>query len=136
MDDELEDELDDELDDEGIDGIEEDGIDDDGIDGDGMLLDWVVCVLVSHALNNMAARPMPITKRCCDNFIFLNSACSWQDVDIALIQNNILIRPTLRLIIALQMPHFQWHWRHQRCHRQVVHHHWRHYCYQNCCSSG
>lgn len=103
LDDELEDELDDELDD-GMDGIDED----EGMDGDGMLLDCVDCMVVSHALNNTAVRPMPSTNRCCDIFIIVNSACHWQDDDFALIQNNILIRPFLRVIIAPELTHFQW----------------------------
>jgi hypothetical protein len=136
-DDELEDDLDDELDDElDDDGIEEDGIDDDGIDGDGILLDWEVCVVVSHALNSTAVRPMPTIKRCCDSFIFLNSACSWQDDDFAFIQNNILIRPILQSIIALQMPDFQCHHCHRRLHLRTLNRHWHHYCHRNYCSSG
>lgn len=78
LDDELEEELEDELDD-GMDGID----DDDGMEGDGMLLDCVVCVVVSHALTNRAVRPIPSINRCCDIFIIPNSACTWQDDDFA-----------------------------------------------------
>lgn len=102
LDAELDDELD-ELDDDGMDGIE----DDDGIEGDGILLDCEVCVVVSHALNNRAVRPMPSINRCCDIFIFINSACAWQDDDFALIRDNMLIRPLPAVIIAPQSRHFQ-----------------------------